>query len=198
MSTPRDPQQPGRLWRAVVTALAVAAVLLFTAVLPAEYGFDPTGAGRLLGLRQVNGSAEPAPPDPLAEIMAGNTVAAEAGAHRGHEARWSSEEALIELAPLEEVEVKATLAEGATILYAWEAGRPVYADTHGEPPDYPQSPAVRYDERDGIQSAYGRITAPFAGLHGWYWLNTNEEPITIRLQVAGYYESLDEVYRSSQ
>jgi hypothetical protein len=194
-----ESQRAGRLWRAVVAALAVAALLLFTAVLPAEYGFDPTGVGRLLGLQQVNGSEEQArQPDPLAEIMAGNTVAAEAGAHSTYEVRWSSEEAVIELAPLEEVEVKATLAKGATLLYAWEAERAVYADTHGEPPDYPESPAVRYDERDGIQSAYGQITAPFAGLHGWYWLNTSEEPISIRLQVVGFYESLEEVYRSSQ
>jgi hypothetical protein len=34
-------------------AAAVAGVLLLTVVLPAEYGIDPTGAGRVLGLTQM-------------------------------------------------------------------------------------------------------------------------------------------------
>ncbi len=39
-----------QLVRSTVIAAAVAAVLLVVAVLPAEYGVDPTGIGRLLGL----------------------------------------------------------------------------------------------------------------------------------------------------
>jgi hypothetical protein len=34
-------------------ALAVAASLLITIVLPAEYGIDPTGVGRVLGLTRM-------------------------------------------------------------------------------------------------------------------------------------------------
>ena len=34
-------------------AAAVAAVLLVTVVMPAEYGIDPTGMGRLLGLKEM-------------------------------------------------------------------------------------------------------------------------------------------------
>ncbi len=36
-----------------LAAAAIAGVLLVTAILPAEYGVDPTGAGRALGLTQV-------------------------------------------------------------------------------------------------------------------------------------------------
>jgi hypothetical protein len=39
--------------RSVLIALAVALLLLFTVVLPAEYGIDPTGAGRVLGLTRM-------------------------------------------------------------------------------------------------------------------------------------------------
>jgi hypothetical protein len=39
--------------RSVLIALAVAVVLLFTVVLPAEYGIDPTGVGRILGLTRM-------------------------------------------------------------------------------------------------------------------------------------------------
>lgn len=41
------------LFRSTLIALAVAGTLLLTVVLPAEYGIDPTGAGRVLGLTQM-------------------------------------------------------------------------------------------------------------------------------------------------
>lgn len=50
--TPEHPLAPSvaKLNRATLIAFAVAMVLLVTIVLPAEYGRDPTGIGRLLGL----------------------------------------------------------------------------------------------------------------------------------------------------
>lgn len=42
-----------RLKRSTIIASIVAAALLVTVVLPAEYGIDPTRAGRLLGLTQM-------------------------------------------------------------------------------------------------------------------------------------------------
>ena len=40
----------GRLLKSTLVAAAIAGALLVTAVLPAEYGIDPTGIGRALGL----------------------------------------------------------------------------------------------------------------------------------------------------
>ena len=42
-----------RLVRSTIVAIVVAAVLLVTAILPAEYGVDPTGIGRVLGLTEM-------------------------------------------------------------------------------------------------------------------------------------------------
>ena len=50
---PAEPASPGRLLRSTLIALAVAALLLTTVVLPAEYGIDPTGVGRVLGLTRM-------------------------------------------------------------------------------------------------------------------------------------------------
>jgi len=30
--------------------------------------------------------------------------------------------------------------------------------------------------------------APFDGVHGWYWLNDSQQPVLLRLQIAGFYE----------
>ena len=46
-----------------------------------------------------------------------------------------------------------------------------------------------------VESAFG---AGEDGNHGWYWLNIEEEPITITLEVHGYYERIDELFRSYQ
>jgi hypothetical protein len=43
----------GKLFRSTLVAAVVAAALLVTVVLPAEYAIDPTGAGRLLGLTEM-------------------------------------------------------------------------------------------------------------------------------------------------
>ncbi len=61
MTTPVPPSAPQSmalpsaraLVRSTVIAVVVAGTLLLTAVLPAEYGIDPTGVGRVLGLTQM-------------------------------------------------------------------------------------------------------------------------------------------------
>ncbi|UWN50052.1 hypothetical protein ASALC70_02270 [Alcanivorax sp. ALC70] len=42
-----------KLIRSTIIAAIVALVLLVTVVMPAEYGIDPTGAGRALGLTEM-------------------------------------------------------------------------------------------------------------------------------------------------
>jgi hypothetical protein len=42
-----------QLVRSTLLAIAVAAALLVTAILPAEYGIDPTGLGRITGLTEM-------------------------------------------------------------------------------------------------------------------------------------------------
>jgi hypothetical protein len=43
----------GQLVRSTLIAAGVAAALLVTTVLPAEYGIDPTGVSRALGLAEM-------------------------------------------------------------------------------------------------------------------------------------------------
>src|SRR3546814_19247413 len=54
----------GRLLKATAVAVAVAAVILVTTVLPAEYGIDPTGISTQLGLNVLRAPPEAAVNDP--------------------------------------------------------------------------------------------------------------------------------------
>lgn len=89
----------GKLLRSTAVAALIATVLLVTTILPAEYGIDPTGAGRALGLTPMGeikvslaneanaGEAAPAGSiAPTAESAAPTAVAVTtAPAPHGHE-----------------------------------------------------------------------------------------------------------------
>src|SRR5882762_11346340 len=49
-----QPPSKKSLAKATIVALLVAAVLLITAILPAEYGIDPLGTGKALGLTDLH------------------------------------------------------------------------------------------------------------------------------------------------
>jgi hypothetical protein len=38
-----------------------------------------------------------------------------------------------------------------------------------------------------VPEASGTLTAPFPGIHVWYWENTTNRPVTVTLQTAGFY-----------
>lgn len=91
MTAPIPPSMPGpalpstrTLVRSTLVAVAVAAALLLTVVLPAEYGIDLTGAGRVLGLTQMGEIkvrlAREAAEDAAADAAALDAAEAEAAA----------------------------------------------------------------------------------------------------------------------
>jgi len=165
-------------------ALLVAAVLLVTAILPAEYGIDPLGTGRALGLTALSGAAvaEPvAPPQgkELAPVPEGN-VALYPG-----EYKVDSREFV--LGPYEYIEYKYHLAKDATMLFSWSASGDVVQDFHGDPDGAKGDEATQsYDKKPRRQSD-GSFVAPFSGIHGWFWENPGGEPVTVKVTTAGFY-----------
>jgi hypothetical protein len=188
-----EPQAPSipRLVRTTAIAVAVAAVLLITVVLPAEYGVDPTGIGRRLGLTAIATPPlavmdDPRPGDaPLVPI--------ENGPVGVYPAEFRLDAIDLVLEPFEYLEYKYQMEQGATMLYSWTSSAPLTQDFHGAratPPADGGPVEQSYDKADR-QRAHGSFTAPFAGMHGWYWEHPGEPngPITIRLTSSGYYRS---------
>ena len=195
--------EPARVLKATLSALAVAVLVLVLVVWPVWFGIGPTvrepaaqpagtGAAQSQSDAPESGAAE----DELAAIMAGNIRPAAAGTQQSYPEPFRSDVVDIPLEPGQQVEFKAHMQPGDTIVYSWRAPQPVYVDVHGEPYTYPDEPAVRYEEADGVESGNGRVTAAFAGMHGWFWLNTSEESLVIQLKVSGFYGKLEEVFRS--
>jgi hypothetical protein len=181
-----------QLVRTTLIALAIAAVLLVTMVLPAEYGIDPLGTGRWLGLTAI---ANP-PMQPVQEASsAGKALSPVA---KGPLAEYPGEFKLdvytVTLQPYEYVEYKYHLEKGATLLYAWSATAPLMQDFHGQRAHAAEGqPAEESFDKADRRASSGSLTAPFAGIHGWYWENPGATPVTITLTSSGYYASAVEI-----
>ena len=162
---------PRKILLATAGAVVAAAILLVTAVLPAEYGIDPLGTGRLLGLTDLAGSS--------------------GGAITRQDAAYKTNTATFELGPFEFVEFKYRLEQGASMVYSWTATGPVIYDFHSEPEGAPPGYAESFDKAQ-MPEAHGTYTAPFSGIHGWFWENPGTKLVTITLTTAGFYTAAQE------
>ncbi|MEK9826448.1 MAG: hypothetical protein VW395_09290, partial [Methylotenera sp.] len=99
----------------------------------------------------------------------------------------------IELGSFEQTEIKTVLDEGKVIVYDWQVAddKKVYFDFHGHEESFGPEFFVRYkEEQEGLSKSSGSLTAPFYGEHGWLFFNINEEPVSITLNVTGYYNEI--------
>ncbi len=201
------------LLRGMLIAAGVAALLLVTAILPAEYGIDPTGAGKALGLTKLHSPAPAAAVVPVnvpaivpvnAPVSAaalgttkGSTVSAK-GEQRAltiasaQQVPYRADKMEVILPPNKGVEVKTHLAKGATLIYSWKTknGQMVNHDFHGEPVDAGKDEFESFILGNGVTESRASLIAPFSGVHGWYWKNLSDEPVTIVLSASGFYTDI--------
>jgi hypothetical protein len=203
-TSPYETQPPSarRLLLSVALAIVGAAIVLVLVVLPAEYGIDPTGLGRALGLTEVSSTTRTIK---LVDSIGGNekireVVVPDSGdptplpnpaVHQeaSHAPRTQTLEVKLDVG--QETEVKAKLQQNKVIVYSWTLDRgEVYVDFHGHNPEFGQKFFVRYKEQADATRGNGSLVAPFAGEHGWFWQNNNEFPIVITLTVTGYFDEM--------
>ena len=204
-TTPPDRQVPSgkQIARSVALAIVVAAVLLVTAVLPAEYGLDPTGIGRALGFTKLHAPATRT--IEVKDVIGGNERVREVAipapgeptplpnpaVHQSQDAPPQTRTVTVTLGVDKETEVKAIMQEAKVIVYAWHVeGGMVYSDMHGHDPAIGGEAFVRYREDQETAGDSGSLVAPFAGEHGWYWLNVSSTPVTITLALTGYFDDI--------
>ncbi len=183
----------GKLLRSTAVAALIATGLLVTTILPAEYGIDPTGVGRALGLTQMGeikiSLATAANAGALAPAVTPRSepAAAEVAPARQHTVT-------ISLKPGEAAEIKLTMQKDASVGYAWSTvGGPVSYDTHGDPVKAPDGFYHGYGKGKNETAAAGTLQAAFDGKHGWYWRNRSGAEVTITLQTRGDYGQIERV-----
>jgi hypothetical protein len=178
------------LMRATAIAAAVAATVLVTVVLPAEYGLDPLGTGKLLGLTVLTDPvmAPPALPGGEAKL-----VPVQNGPTALYPGEFRVDSRRLVLGPYEYIEFKYRLEQGATMLFSWKASGDVAHDFHGDADGAPADASQSYDKQTR-RSADGSFIAPFSGIHGWFWENPGGEEMTIALTAAGFFTTAHEFH----
>jgi hypothetical protein len=163
---PRREVSGRKVFAATMAALVLAAVALVTAVLPAEYGIDPIGTGRLLGLTAL-ADARPGVLSPQPQAFREDSVE-------------------FVLGPFESVEYKYRLEMGATMVYSWQSTGALTFDMHSEPENAPEGYAESFEKAEA-EASHGTYIAPFSGIHGWFWENRGQRDVTVTLTTAGFY-----------
>jgi hypothetical protein len=175
--------------KATGIALAVALVLLFTAVLPAEYGIDPLKTGKLLHLTDLAKATES---KAESKPVGARPVAAPAGIYTAQPGIFKTDSEDLSLMPGEGVEIKYHMQKGAGMLYSWKATGPVAFEFHGEPDNKPNKDyfeSYELNDQAGSDHSSGSFTAPSTGIHGWFWENKGKKEVQIHLVTAGFYNS---------
>jgi hypothetical protein len=176
------PPAPSKAKLAIATlvALAVAGVVLVTIVLPAEYGIDPLGTGEALGLAGISGGG------------AAPVIPVRSDGLTDQSQEYRIDRRVFELEPGGFVEIKYRLEAGQAMLYSWTASYWVRSEMHAEADGAPPGTAEFFEVVERGLQRHGSYVAPFPGIHGWYWLNENDRPVTVTLDAAGFFEAARE------
>jgi hypothetical protein len=182
--------KPKTLMMIVGGGLLAGAFIVLGWIMPAEFNADPLGIGRLTGVSKLWA------PDEVEFNAAGGS----APLAREYPTAFRTDVIEIPLtgflggAENSELEYKVAMKTNATLVYDWEvvgASRPddFHFDFHGHTvSDQGQAMTVAtYRQAYGL-SGHGALTAPFDGIQGWQFSNSSDEPIVVRVKLAGFYE----------
>ena len=195
-----------QLVRSTMLAAVSALVLLVAVVLPAEYGIDPTGIGRVLRMTEMGdikkqlaaeAAADAAATASAAPSQAPGTTLGMSSANAAQppaaavvaaapKVEWRDEKPFT-LTPGEGTEIKLTMAQGAKAQYSWVVeGGEVNFDTHGDAP----GKSISYEKGRGVSADEGVLEAAFSGNHGWYWRNRGTSNVKVILRTRGDYTAI--------
>lgn len=197
-----------QLIRSTILAAISAVVLLVAVVLPAEYGIDPTGIGRVLRMTEMgeikqqlaaqaaadtaatvanaSPTAQPAAAAPAASTPIAAPATADVAVAAAPMVEWR-DEIPFTLTPGEGTEIKLTMEQGAKAQYAWVVeGGVVNYDTHGDAP----GKSISYVKGRGVPADEGVLEAAFTGNHGWYWRNRGKADVKVILRTRGDYSAI--------
>lgn len=188
------------LWTATAAAAVVAAVITTLFILPAEYGLDPTGVGKLTGLTAI---AQAGDPDAqMQEVQPQQTQAQQspasgegnllAGAALSpvtkQDSELKSKTMELTLQPGKGAELKAKMQKGQSIVFSWSSNNaPLLVDMHGEEVNAKADEYTSYWLDRSQSTGSGNFVAPFDGTHGWYWKNKGTEPVVVSVTIHGFF-----------
>jgi hypothetical protein len=183
------PLSAGAMIALSVGAFIAATLIVFGAVLPAEFNQDPLGLGKLTGLNRLWAPKE----------IPFDTSTSAVPLAREYPGGFRSDSIEIPLRTDsdprggDELEYKVRMKKDATLIYEWNvADMPnpdeFYYDFHGHTLAQGNDMTVATYKQATATSANGALTAPFDGVHGWFFQNQSVNPVVVRVKISGFYE----------
>ena len=206
MTTNNQPNlNKGQLLKSLIIALLIGAIVLLTAVLPAEYGLDPLGTGKLFGFSKLYQGNEKIESNEIYSslnfkkikiVKLGSPLSVPKPSEADNpppEVQYPQREDTIEVVvPAEKgIEYKFKSLKYGSTKYEWATDKGiVYIDFHGEVKQENPPKNVFYESYTLAYSnnMAGTLTAPFEGKHGWYFRNETKEDIIVTIKLNGNYE----------
>ena len=186
----KDLPSSAQLLKSTIIAIIMIVILFVMVILPAEYGTDPTGVGKLLGLKEMgdikmslleesqNESLQESEPfsifsDSVEAEKIGNTI--------------NEDVVEITIEPGKAIEIKLEMKIGDVVQYEWRTIKGgLNYNLHGD--GYKGSKkSINYKKGRMVPSDSGELKAEFDGYHGWFWRNREKFSVTVILQTSGDY-----------
>ncbi|MDT0651035.1 hypothetical protein [Autumnicola edwardsiae] len=199
--------EKSKIIKATVISLIVGVLLLVVAVLPAEYGMDPTGAGKLLGFSKLYvpeaagtntlGAMVPSASNPTIKLeKAGSGPNVERPAEADNpppttQLKSREDETKVIVPAGKGIEFKINMLKYGKMKYEWTTanGEVLYFDFHGEVKQEKEVKEVYFESYTIANSnnMVGTFLAPYEGRHGWFFRNTSNEDVIVNFRLKGQY-----------
>jgi len=184
-----DLPSSSQLLKSTIIALAIAGVLLLCVVIPAEYGTDPTGVGKLLGLKKMGEIKTKLKIEAINEDQKLYESISTNEEKRDSFQKSITKKDITELviAPDDAIEIKLEMQQGSSVKYKWTTNdRGLNYNLHGDGYKGSQK-STTYKKGRMMTTDNGELKAEFDGYHGWFWRNRNSEIVTVILETDGEY-----------
>ena len=190
--------------KAVIFALLLSVLILVSAVLPAEYGIDPIGTGKLFGFSKLYVPVDAAdglttitgktfPLIKMEKAGSGPEVKRPIEANNpAPEKQYAEREDTVEvIVPAGKgIEYKIYMLKYGKMKYEWTTNKGiVYFDFHGEVKQAKETNDVYFESYTLAYSnnMVGTFYAPYEGKHGWFFRNNEKTAITVTIKLKGQY-----------
>lgn len=187
-----------QLLKSIAIAFIIGGLVFVTAVLPAEYGKDPVGTGKLFGFsklytkersNQLNFKKiefkDVGSPSHITKPLEANNPAPL------KQFDLIEDSITVKIPAKKGIEYKVKIRKYGSVKYEWHSKNKeiVFLDFHGEVAEENPPKEVFYESYTVAYSnnMAGTFTAPFKGKHGWYFKNLSNKEITITIKLKGQY-----------
>ncbi|WP_028665373.1 hypothetical protein [Runella zeae] len=197
---------------ATLLALISAVVIGVVAVLPAQYGKDYTGLGKILGFSRLYVSHQvteaKATQTNGVELPPSNFLLAELGSDaktpkpkeaelpapaQQYESRMDSVKIAVPAG--KGLEYKILVLKHGQVKYDWKTDKGIlFFDLHGDVKENAAKNSGYYESYTvgNSNNLAGSFIAPYEGKHGWYFKNRTNEEIIVNLHVKGEYQMIED------